>query len=373
MSSILLDQISKSRGLLGALEGITNRKAFVAAAVTVLGSAILLAVFSALGTTLLYNGQYQTSKIVAGVGFLVVAAAFVIGMSATGFLVNDLVRGRQQGSVANSFLLAVATLPRVIGVLLVVVAIGLLLLVGDALLLFLCKLPGVGPLLYAAVAPLSVVVMAIAFFASLFVVMLHGPAIWEGNTVMRTVAILGAISRERLLAVIVQSSLLYLLVAFIGAIVTSGLMVGSSVTAGLSIPIIGQDLQFGTRMFDALLGGFLGGGGSGAGYLKAAMFGASILAGIGFIVPLLVMMSGSCIIYANVTVQLVGAAKVEQSIQDAIDVAREKAESAKRKLEESRDQLTASAATAAATSCGKCNTPTAVGDAFCGNCGTALR
>jgi DNA repair exonuclease SbcCD ATPase subunit len=70
---------------------------------------------------------------------------------------------------------------------------------------------------------------------------------------------------------------------------------------------------------------------------------------------------------------------MEEKLQGAIDAARQKAEEAKRQLEEGRNQLAAAntakvvpAASSSAHLCPKCNTPFSAGDAFCGGCGNRL-
>jgi len=375
--SQLAEQISKSIGLLSAVEAVTNRRAFITLFSTFTAAALLFALFTAVAMGFLSNGHYDLSKITGGIGFLVVLLVAMTGISATGFLLNDSIRGREQRTISSSLILALATLPRVLGVMLMLFAIGLLLLLSVALVLAICKIPGIGPLLYAIAFPVCAVVLGASFYAMLFVVSLHGPAIWEGNAIMRTVAVLGAIARQRLLSVIIQSILLGMLVGLVTSIIFGALLAGVSSTSLLSLPILGQGS--GVEMLMGLASHFMGmGGGNGAGYATAATFGMILLLGCAIVAPALVALSGSCIIFANVTENL-SAAVMEKKLQGAIDAVRQKAEEAKRHLEESRNQLavantavTAPAAPSSTYLCPKCNTPFSAGDVFCGNCGNRL-
>lgn len=374
--SQLAEQISKSKGLLSAVDGITNGRAFITLLATLVATGLLSGVFSYFTVSLLMNGHDGMSKLVGLVGFLLSVSVLLIGTNATGFLLNDVSRRREQRTISDALMVAAATLPRVLGVLALVLAIGILVLVAVALALFLCKIPGIGPLLYTFVFPACVILLGVSFYAGLFVVALHGPAIWEGNPAMRTIAILGAIVRHRLLSVVIQVVLLSLLVILVTGIIFGALGLGMATTGSLSIPILGQGGGLG------MLGGLMGGmGGEGGGYAVAAGFGGMLLMGSAIVAPCLLAITGNCIIFANVTENL-STTEVESSIQGALDSAREKADQAKRQLDESRRQLVAAAAPAAPQSpppsapqvkaCPQCHGPIADADIFCGNCGHRL-
>jgi hypothetical protein len=372
--SQLVDQLSKSKGLLSAVEAITNRRAFVTLFSTFTAAAILFALFSAVTVSFVSNGQYTLSKITGLIGFIAVFFVVMAGTSATGFLLNDTVRGREQRSISNSLILAATTLPRILGVMAMIFAIGLLLMLFVALILFVCKTPGLGPLLYAVAFPAIAVTLGGACYAAMFVVALHGPAIWEGNSIMRTVAILGSIVRRRLIPVVIQTILLGLLVGLVSSIVLGAIFFGITTTSLLSLPILGQGM--GMDMLTGMAGMMGMGGGEGAGYAKAAAFGGALLFGCAIVAPVLVALSGNCIIFLNVTENL-STAELEKSLQGAVDKAREKAAQAKSQLEErskaaANGMQPAPVTGVASNACSRCGSPTAAGDTFCGNCGNRL-
>lgn len=363
------EQISKSKGLLDAVQAISNRKAFISLFATLTGCGLLMAAFAAISVSFLGNGHYSMASITGFIGFVCVGLLAMIGTSATGFLLNDMVRGRDSRSIGSAFLVAAATVHRQLGVLALLFIIGLVLLLAIALLLLICKIPGIGPVLYTVIFPVSALALGVTFYAGIFVVALHGPAIWEGNPIMRTIALLGAIVKNRLLSVVIQTILLGLLVSLVGSLVFGAVAFGVGLTGALSVPILGQGL--GMDMIMGLTSAFTGMGG-GSGYSKAAAFGMALLFGSALVAPVLVAIAGNCVIYANVTENLSTEA-VERSIQGALDAAREKAEQAKRQLEESRQQATLAVATATAAACSQCQVAITPEDAFCGNCGNRLK
>jgi hypothetical protein len=254
----------------------------------------------------------------------------------------------------------------------VLLVAGLLLLVLIAIVILICKIPGIGPFLYTFAFPLSAITLGATFYATIYVVALHGPAIWNGNGVMRTVALLGAIARYRLFSVIIQSILLGMLVGLVSVIIFGALAIGVSTTSILSISTLGDGMNLNSLM--GMVGGMMGNGGGGSGYVKAAGFGMALLVGCAIVAPALIAIAGSCIIFMNVSEDL-SPEEIEKSIQGAIEEAKKKADEAKRKLEESRNQLAAQTSAPPAASsptCPKCQAPITEGDAFCGGCGQRL-
>ena len=362
--SQLAEQIKKSAGLLDALQAVANRQAFATLLVTFVACGLL---FAAVGGLASAFGGFMAG-LTLFIGFLMTAAAGLIGVSAAGFILNAGIRNREQPGIGNALSFAVATIHRQLGVLLLLAVFAVGLFIAIAILLFICKIPAIGPVLYVVVFPLAALATGIACYAAIFVLGLIGPAIWEGNTIMRSIALLWAIVRSRLISLIVQAILLGLLVSLVGGIVFGVIGFGMGFTAILSAPILGQGMGM-DGGFNPLAMGGLGG------HAIAASIGMSVLFGCAFVIPVLVALAGNCIIFANVTENL-SAEDAERSIKGALDAAREKADQVKRQLEESRQQQQQAAeepAPPAASSCPQCQSAVAPDDLFCGNCGHRLK
>jgi hypothetical protein len=367
MSSIA-EQISASRGLLRALEAITNCRAFF----TVLGTMVLGVVVSvAIGLLSSQLGGGAISFIFGIIGLLIVLVIFMAGFSAAGFIVNDQMRERTQRSVGDAIMAALLTLPRLIGVALLIGLIALLVGLVIVAALFLCKIPFVGPILYVVVFPLAVLVIAACWYAGFFVVALCAPSIWEGNGVMRTLGILWAIIRKRLVVVVIHSLLLALLVGVVAGLVFGGLMLGMAVTGGLSAAI----LQIGST--GGLLGGFSARAmsmGGGSGYLIAGGIGAGVVMACAAVIPALVALAGNCIIFANATDNL-SIEDYEARLASAVDSVKQKASATRQQLDAQRQepQGTADSSVAPALTCPKCKGSITADDVFCGHCGHKLK
>ena len=139
-------QQASPASLLASLDGMSNRRAF---------TALAIAAIAALGVAALAGmlfSQYETwSTVLGSIVMLLAALIWLTGISASGFLLMDQARETKLRSVADAFLGAIFTLPKLIGTMLVQAVILLVLLLSVALLLVVCKIPGVGPMLYAFV------------------------------------------------------------------------------------------------------------------------------------------------------------------------------------------------------------------------------
>ena len=364
MSSIS-EQISASRGLLKALEATTNCRAFL----VVLGTMVLGVVVSVVvGILSAQLGGGVFSVILGIVGLLIVIVIFMTGFSATGFILNDQMRERTQRSVGDAVMAALLTLPRLIGVALMIALVALVVGLAIVILLLLCKIPFAGPVLYVAVFPLAVLVIAACWYAGFFVVALSAPAIWEGNGVMRTLGILWAIICKRLLVVVIHSLLLALLVGVVAGLVMLGLMLGMMVTAGLSAAI----LQIGSP--GGVTGGLaslaMGAAYGGSGYLIAGAIGGGVVMACAAVVPALVAIAGNCIIFANVSENL-STEEYEARFANAVDSVKQKTAATRQKLEEQSHKPQVQ--TSLAPTCPQCKGVITADDVFCGNCGHKLK
>lgn len=374
----------KSHSLMDALKGITNARAFTTLFATLCASGLLMAGFASVGMHFMANGSMGMSKFILFFGMFVTALVTMTGVSATGFLLSDLVRKQVQRTISAALLVALATIHRFVGIALVTFVAWVVTIIAIAVLLFVCKIPALGPLLFTVVFPVSALFVGLLWAATMMVLGLSGPAIWWGNPMMRALAVLLSITRHRLLQVSIQTLLLWVMAAIVSAIVSTIIFTGLGTTSSLSVAIIGTGLNAG-QLMGSLMSSFgmgegygMGGESQGAGYMYAALFGFGLLSAICFVIPMLVMMTGNCTIFAEASDGL-AVDDAEKAIQGVVDSAREKAEEARRKLEESRQQLSQAAANAsqpqatpASNACPACHVTLAAGDVFCCNCGHRL-
>jgi hypothetical protein len=380
---MLSQQIKDSGTLLDSIDALRNWRAVLLLLVTLVASALVMG----LGTLLADVGAVF-------VALFALAAYGVLfyGANAVGILLMDEARGRPSLSMLDAIGQSLASSHRLILVYLLLAALYLAGLVLLALVLVVCKLPFLGPMLYAAVFPVSVAVAGAALFALPVVVFpLSAPAVWNGASAMECATQLVAIARRRLLMVLV----LMLAVAFIAGMVAlllgAVLFTGAAVTAGVSAPILGSS--------DAALGG-MGAFGMGAAgpYATAAGLGGGVLFAAAFTLPGLVYLQGVCMVYLRAVDGLDLA--TEQAFVDAhLTAARDKARAVQAQAQAHAQQVAerarAAAAAAAAPAepaaaqevpdvprvdqppasllCPQCATPVQARDTYCAACGSFLK
>jgi len=375
--SKIREHLSGSVGLLRAAEVASNWQAFVLLA----GGGFIALVLVLVGAKLAPG-----SWVVAALFGFLALAAFLAGASATGIVLMDDAKDLEPRSLINAALAGLFTLPRFFGLGILVAITFMLYMLAIALLFFVCKIPGLGPLLYAFVFPATALLTGVAYLAFMVsLLVLAAPMIWEGRGVMATLARLWAVLKQRLLMVFMNWILLSLLVAFVGTLVMAIVTIGTLVTLPISASIIGQRLG-GAGFSDLLALGMYGGfqGGEVASYVLAGIFGSAILAFIAFTLPGLVHTKGVCLIYLAAVEGLELDAAEAALAQRMADV-KQRAEAAQQRSMQTTPKTTklpptmpiaeaAPAATEGVVSfCPKCGTGVNSGDMFCESCGHRLR
>lgn len=356
------------KDLLRASEAVTNWRAL---AMTVLGGIAVL-LFAAL-TGWLARSSFGLGGLFGVITFVVALVAY----SAVGILLMRQAQGRDV-ELMDALLQAVFTVHRLLGVGVLLFLIFLGIVLAALLILFLCRIPGLGSMLYSVAYPVLAIVLGVTIAGLFYVGLpLAAPAIWEGNTVFETIARLMVIVRRRLLFVIVSLLMLTLLVAVLSAVVSFVLISGNMAVVGLSsaihIPVFGG--------IGSLLHGFMMGGmGSGmdmygdvSSYTYAMTFGSGLLFTLGAMVPMLTFINGNCLIYLQAAEGL-EFGEAEGKLRAGVDEARRRAQEARdragSKLEEAKAAVAPAAAPAAARACANCHTHLGAEDQFCGECGT---
>lgn len=360
------NQLSESAGLLSAVDAVRNIKA----AAVLLGSLVLAGLIFGLAGIV----SIKVHAALGAVFFLMGLVASFYGTNAAGIMIMDEARGQASRPMLSAILTSLATGHRLLGVLLLIglaYVVGLLVM---ALVLFLCKIPGIGPLLFTFIFPVCVVISGLAVFALYAVVMpLVAPATWSGATVMKSFSQLTAIARTRTISVVLSMMVLMLIVGIVSAIVLGVMGIGTMIAGGMSAGIVGM----GQLGMSALMGTMMGNGmDSGGGYITAAAIGGGIVWAMALVLPGLVYLRGCCQVYLT-NIQGVDVDGMELKM-------REMRESALRKADEIRKQgasnfepvvptTTQTETKASAPNvCPSCATPYNAGDVFCGSCGHKL-
>ena len=367
-------QLSQSASLISAADAIRNWRA----AVLLLISMVLAGVVFALGGLV----GVQVHALLGAVFVLLGMAVAFYGANAVGIMLMDEARGGTSRPMLAAVLTSAATGHRLILVMLMVGVAYTVGLLAMALLLFVCKLPGLGPLLFSVVFPLCVVVSGLAVFALYAVITpLAAPAIWSGATAMQAISRLAAIARQRIVVVILSMLVLMLIVVIVVGILSGIMLTGTLVSGSLSAGI----LNVGGMSMNSITSIVTQSGGGEGGYIAAGAFGGGIVWAIAFTLPTLVYFRGCCQVYlANI--QGVDVEGMEQQMRGALDAAKRKAEEVKAKGEAMAAQqaqrfetpvaapIAPVVATAAIvqTQCPICNTPCLADDMFCGSCGHKL-
>jgi hypothetical protein len=245
-----------------------------------------------------------------------------------------------------------------------------------SVILFICKIPALGPFLYTFVYPLLVVVIGVSYFALVFVINpLAAPALWDGNNVMQAIAKLWQLGKNFLIPVVLNQLVLGLIVFVVAGILFSMMAIGSMATMGLSASILGYGASGDAMGMLGNIGGMIMGGGGGGGYGLALMFGSGILFAIVGAIPLLVLISGNCLIYLQYASDLDTAA-IEEKMRGAMGDLKDKANAAREQLKQAQvppPSAPAATPTEPALACPNCHASITADDVFCGSCGHKLK
>lgn len=361
--------------LLRSLDAIRNGRAYAALLLGGLAAGVVVAVAGFFSIRMQMWGMASFGMLVAAAGFLIAALLFMVGFSAAGTSLLDQARGIAQRPFGALLFAGVTALGRLLLLSLLLLLIYAVIWVGALILLFLTKIPVLGPLLYLVVFPLVALVFGLFGFVAVFVVNpLAAPIIWDGGGVMQTLAKLAKVARLHLLKVVLSQSLLFLLLLFAAGILFGVVFSGIGMTTALSALII--DMPRGIGIGDALYV-LQSLSSSGGGHIAAAAVGSSLLIGAATMAVLLIAISGNCLIYLQFAADIdasdmEGALRQQaQKIKSKAEAAREQARqhtAAAQKSWQERQQHTA-AAKEAARVCANCQAPVTADDVFCGSCG----
>lgn len=363
----------KSSSLLEALDAASNGPAFLLLSATSIITMLVIAIFGAITAYMATQNMY-VGAFFGFITFLMVTSVAVVGLNATGILLSDGVWGRQQRGLVDAILASAFTFHRLLGVLVIEFVLFVVYLVVLTILLFVCKLPGVGPLLYAIVLPVSAIATGLVIFSLLYIAIpLAAPAIWNGSTIKSTLVLLQAVARRRLLMAVTMTVIMGILLTLVAVFIFVILFAGVSTVLSLSAAVVGLN----STGMGGLMNMLSGGGASG--YAYALSFGMVVLFLLGGNPAFLIGIKGSSIIYREVSLGLDLAAdgqvldstlaNIKEKAERTKKALNEAAEAARKKVEEHQKPLDPVQAMA----CPECKTVITVDDLFCGSCGHKLK
>ncbi len=385
---MLAQQIRNGAPLLESIEAIRNGRAVL----------LLFATFAATALVFALGGLMARASFlfVPLFGLAAWAIAFY-GGNAVGMMMLDEAGGQPSRPIGAAISASLATSHRLILVLLLVFALYLAGLIAFAVVLFICKIPFIGPLLYTVVFPLGVIVSGMAFFALPTVIFpLAAPAVWRGAGTLACVSQLLAIARKRLVMVLLLMIAVTLISGAVSALIGMILFSGTAFTTSLSAAILSTGGMGGMGMGGMGVMGLMMGGGLG-GHAVAAMIGGGLLFAVAFTLPGMVYLRGACTVYLRAIDGLdldAAQAEIGAKLADAKARAREMQAQAQATAQGYAQRARAAAPAAApaeaaaaddtlpppqpplpaepAPACPSCGNTTVAGDAFCGNCGHRL-
>jgi hypothetical protein len=387
--------------LFQAIGGLRNHRALLA-----MGACLIAAVLVGGLSAFALGRMGAFGALLTG---LIVLVAVYTGINAAGMLLMDQARGAPPRGLVDALVYGLLCIPKVIVLGLAFFLVALAVFIALALVFLVCKIPGIGPVLFTVAFPLSVVVAGVTISGLLLCMFLALPAIWEGATITRAIAQSLAIVRSRIVETFVLLAVVGLLSFVVGMIVFGVLGTGLFPTLGLSASIIGSGGGAGMGGYGGGMGGGFGAGmggmgplgglmgmmqGSGGGYAIAGGIGGGVLWAIAATLVSQVWLLGLNLVYLRVSEGL-DAQATEQALAHGLAEARRKTaemgQKAKEAAERAREQArqhaapaTAASAAAAPTvidppsapmamACPSCRATITTEDLFCGACGHRLK
>jgi len=300
--------------LFGAINGLRNRRALIALMACLVGGVVVFVLLSAMGAFMSF------------IGALIYMVAAATGINAAGLLHMDDARGISPRSTVDALVYGLMCIPKLIALAILLFLVELAVFLVIAILLFICKIPFLGPVLFAVVFPVSVVVAGITVLGLFLCMLLSLPAIWQGASIMRALSQTLAIARSRIVEAILLLAVIWLLAGIVAVIVFGVLFSGLIPTGALSASIL--NLGGIGSMMGGMGGMGMGGmgsmGGGGVGHGIAAGLGVAVLFAIAGSLVAQVYLLGLCLVYLRVTEGL-DLSATEAALRQKLEEARSRA------------------------------------------------
>jgi hypothetical protein len=268
---------------------------------------VLLSAFSGAGLAI---ATAQSSLAKSQVNWAVFQGALGLfiafyGSNAAGLLLMDRALGRPSRDVMAAVEDALGVGHRVFITLAVMLSLGAAVGAGLLGLLWLCGLPVVGPWLFAAVVPLTVVAIGLVLMMGAAVVgPLTGPTVWGGASSRESIRTIWVFGRRHLLHAAVLMIALTGVTGLVGVGTSAVVLLGGRVMAEASVWMLGIDLQP-----EVLMVGLFGGGlhnidastvpKEAIKHTVAAAVGGGVVFAVALVLPTLVYLRGVCEVYLS--------------------------------------------------------------------------
>lgn len=350
--------------LLRALDGMRNVRAIA----TVIAGFILAFIVIAAGMA---TNNIFGIILFGLIGWLI--AGF--GSNAAGIVLMHQALEQEPPSVIEALLGGMTSFLKLLAIFIILALLGVAYTIVVAVLLFICKVPAIGPLFFALLLPVIIVVSGAAYMGLVFGAGLMAPAVWRGASVQQALVEFFTILRDKLIETIVRYFLLALLLFLVFGVVMAILGVGMMYTLALSATILDSVVGAGFGGIGGLGGmmGNLGRMGAAGGYAYAGLFGFGILyalvLGVGFCVATM----GGITIYLAVS-DGIDTGEMEEKLSSGLAQAKQKAADVEQRLKTQNQPPAAPAVppVQVAPTCPACRAPITADDVFCGNCGHRL-
>lgn len=283
---MLSHQLRNSASLLDSIDAIRNWRAVGLLLATFVCMALVVSVAGLVG---------QFSYFLASPFILLAYVVFFYGANAVGMMMMDEARGGESRHAMEAVAASLATSHRLILVFLLLSALYFAGFVALAIVLFICKIPVLGPILYTLVFPASVLLAGVALFAVPTVIFpLSAPAIWGGAGAMACISQLLVIVRERLVMVLLLMLAVSFMATLVGLLIGAIVFTGVAATAVVSVPILGGMPGVLPAMNGMGLAGVVM---AGSGHALAAAIGGALLFAVAFTLPGMVYLRGASSVY----------------------------------------------------------------------------
>lgn len=307
-------------------EALRNRQALL----TLLGTYVVTVLLFGLGVV---SGSVFLMFLFA----LVAYAALVLGGAAAGLQFMDQAVGRPVTPVVAALTGSPMVVLRLIGLVLLLFVLVLAWFLVAAILLFLCKLPGIGGLLLIAVVPLLTFSGALVFAGVYVAACLAAPALFEGHSLRSALSQLWAVAVQRPVEALLNLFLLLFVVGFATMLVGGFIGWAFFTTIGMAGMLTGGPMG-------GLVGGLMGMGmGMGMGGFGGGVTTFGLLVGSGIVWAVVMAIFGAlilygvCLVYLKLTQGLDTAeteARLAAAMERTKEKARQAAEEARRRTQE---------------------------------------
>jgi hypothetical protein len=374
-------QLAGGVSILDAADGLYDGKSLRLAIVGLLIYGAIM-----MGSGALLRTSTTFAAIVAFIAFLWLIAVF----NAVGLQSMLMAKQHERLNFIEAYVGGLIMTPKFIVLLIVIVLAFIGLLLATALVYAVCKIPGIGPVLYTVVWPISVLLLGVATFGLFYIALpLCGPALWDGRGITGAMGQLIGIARVRAVMVIVLFVLLGLLMSIVAGFVAFVLASGITVSTTLVASVLGSagssvnPLGILTSMASFFMSAYSG---SGDGYGIAMAVGGIALVAVSGGAVSLVFLRGICLIYLQTSSGLETSEEAAQ-IAGAVNSTKERFSTVAAKVQKSVADASAKTAsgpispTSAPTSkpestaalCPKCGSNVGFDDMFCESCGYKLK